>query len=52
MIYNFSLLDQTVPPSLLYHACEVFIPELEKAISKPVMLHFFLTNKICIYFYL
>ncbi|KAG4098053.1 nucleolar protein,Nop52-domain-containing protein [Neocallimastix lanati (nom. inval.)] len=31
-----SLLDQTVPPSLLYHACEVFIPELEKAISKPI----------------
>ncbi|ORX44989.1 hypothetical protein BCR36DRAFT_585867 [Piromyces finnis] len=31
-----SLLDQTVPPSLLYHSCEVFITELEKAISKPI----------------
>ncbi|ORX84418.1 Nop52-domain-containing protein [Anaeromyces robustus] len=30
------LLDQTAPPSLLYHACEVFIPELNKAITKPI----------------
>lgn len=31
-----SMLDQTVPPSLLYHTCEVFVQELEKAITKPV----------------
>ncbi|KAG4101018.1 nucleolar protein,Nop52-domain-containing protein [Neocallimastix lanati (nom. inval.)] len=31
-----SLLDETVPPSLLYHVCEVFLPELDNAISKPI----------------
>ena len=33
------MLDQTVPPSLLYHTCEVFVQELEKAITKPVCVY-------------
>lgn len=30
------MLNPKIAPSLLYHACEVFIPELNKAITKPI----------------